>query len=402
MSYGMRGGVSGGGRRGGRGWRGGYLGGAVLALWLVGAPADARELVSSFAYVGCNRVGFNATDPAPSTANVAQLRQTLADIQALPVKPDYFFFVGDLVLGMEEDGGKRLTKELAAWQQLVDESGFAESGIELLPLPGNHEADASQEVGRDHYVEYPDAANLAAWVAWLGRHHYAKASNGPSGEGELRRDMLAEDNNQTQTYSFDDRKSGVHYLLLNTDSLSTLPSPLLPDKTVASWAPYHWVAQDLAKAQQDPHIKKIVVLAHKPLVLENPGPHDVVYNTAPYTLGDELLALFGRTPKFAGYFCAHAHAWLYSDRLGPQRNVTQVIAGNGGSELIQSWQPAGGTYFGFTVVNLYADDSVGVVSYRRPAPTPYDAPAPQPAAEAAPEIFFHLVGGPGGGAEGPP
>lgn len=364
----------------------------LLALWLSPITANARELVTNFVYVGCNRVGFGVKDPAPSTANVAQLKQTFADIAGLPVKPKYFFFVGDLVLGMQADEGKTLTSELDAWKTLLDESHFADSGIELLPIPGNHEADASEEVSPNNYVEYPDADNLAAWVAWLKANNFAKASNGPSGTGELRRDFLAEDNNQTQTYSFDDFTTGVHYILLNTDSLSTISNPLLPDKTVASWVPYQWVSRDITRASRNPKIKKIVVLAHKPLVLDNPGPHDIVYNKAPFTLGNKLLELFSNTPKFAGYFCAHSHEWLYTDKLGPNQNVTQVIAGNGGSELEGDWSPAGGTYFGFTVVNLYDDNSVGVVSYNRPAPTPYNATGAQPAAKPAAEKFFEVVG----------
>lgn len=366
---------------------------AVVVLWIGPAIVDARELVTNFVYVGCNRVSFGEKNPAPSTANVAQLTQTLADIKALPVKPKYFFFVGDMVLGMQADEGKTLTGELASWKTLVDESHFADSGIELLPIPGNHEADASQELSSGDYVEYPDPANLAAWVSWLGANHLAKASNGPSGQAELKRDLLAEDNNQTQTYSFNDLATGVHYILLNTDSLSTVANPLLPDQTVASWIPYHWVERDLARAVKNPRVKSIVVLAHKPLVLENPGPHDIVYNTAPYTLGDALLNLFSNTPKFAGYFCAHAHKWLYTDKLGPRHNVTQIIAGNGGSELESDWRPASGTYFGFTVVNLYDDNTVGVVSYNRPTPTPYDATGPQPAARPAVEKFFNVISG---------
>ncbi|MEJ2691555.1 MAG: metallophosphoesterase [Candidatus Thiodiazotropha sp.] len=364
----------------------------LLALALGTPGVYARELVTNFVYVGCNRVGFGVEDPAPSTANVAQLKQTLADIAALPVKPKYFFFVGDLVLGMQADEGETLTKELDAWMTLLDESRFAGSGIELLPIPGNHEADASEKISSGDYIEYPDPDNLAVWVDWLKTNHFAKAGNGPSGEKELKRDLLAEDNNQIQTYSFDDLTAGVHYILLNTDSLSTVSNPLLPDKTVASWVPYYWVERDLAGASKNPEIQKIVVLAHKPLVLENPGPHDIVYNAAPYTLGDALLKLFSNTPKFAGYFCAHAHKWLYTDKLGPGRNVTQIIAGNGGSELEGDWSPAGGTYFGFTLVNLYDDNTVGVVSYNRPAPTPYNASAPQPVAKPTAEKFFSVIG----------
>lgn len=365
----------------------------LIALWITPNTASARELIANFVYVGCNRVGFGATDPAPSTANVAQLKQTLADIGALPLKPDYFFFVGDMVLGMQADGGKTLATELDAWKALVDETGFATSGIELLPIVGNHEADASTQISDGRYVEYPDAANLSAWVNWLNIHDLAKAHNGPAGPVELKRDLLAEDNNQSQTYFFDDLSTGVHYLLLNTDSLSTVPNPSLPGKTVASWVPLHWVERDFARAEQNPQIKRIVVLAHKPLVLDNPGPHDAVYDTAPYTLGNKLQTLFSNSAKFAGYFAAHAHEWLYTDKLGPKHNVTQVIAGNGGSQLESSWNPAGGAYFGFTRVNLYDDNTVGVVSYTRPAPTPYDATGAQPAAKASPEIFFSVAGG---------
>jgi hypothetical protein len=369
-----------------------FLAFTLLVIAIGTSGVDARELVTNFVYVGCNRVGFGVEDPAPSTANVAQLKQTLADIAALPVKPKYFFFVGDLVLGMQHDEGKTLAKELDAWMMLLDESRFADSGIPLLPIPGNHEADASEEVSSGDYIEYPDPDNLAVWVDWLKANHFAKASNGPSGKAELKRDLLAEDNNQTQSYSFDDLTAGVHYVLLNTDSLSTVLNPLLPDKTVASWVPYHWVERDLSRASKNPEIKKIVVLAHKPLVLENPGPHDIVYNTAPNTLGDGLLKLFSSTPKFAGYFCAHAHEWLYTDKLGPGQNVTQIIAGNGGSELEEDWTPASGSYFGFTVVNLYDDNTVGVVSYNRPAPTPYNAIGLQPAAKPTPEKLFSVIG----------
>mgnify|MGYP000035124173 CR=1 FL=1 len=366
---------------------------AAIVAWVAPITADARDLLANFAYLGCNRVGYSAQTPSePSTANVAQMQQTFKDIAALPVKPDYFFFAGDLVLGMSADKGVTLSNELTAWKALYDKSNFAASGIELLPLPGNHEADASEEVSPGEYIEYPDADNLSVWVDWLKTNNFAKASNGPSGNKELQRDLLAEDNNQTQTYSFDDVKTGVHYVLLNTDSLSTVVNPLLPEKTVASWAPLHWVEADFKKASANPAIKRIVVLAHKPLVLSNPGPHDIVYNTAPYTLGDSLLELFGDTPKFSGYFAAHSHQWLYTDKIGPKQNVTQVLAGNGGSQLNGGWDPKGGPYFGFTVVNIYDDNTVGVVSHARPAPTPYNTSAPQPAAKAMPEIFFPVVG----------
>ena len=153
---------------------------AAIVTWVAPITADARELLANFAYLGCNRVGYSAQTPSePSTANVAQMQQTFKDIEALPVKPDYFFFAGDLVLGMSADKGETLTNELNAWKTLYDKSDFAASGIELLPLPGNHEADASEEVSPGDYIEYPDADNISAWVDWLKTNNFAKPATAP-------------------------------------------------------------------------------------------------------------------------------------------------------------------------------------------------------------------------------
>ena len=125
------------------------------------------------------------------------------------------------------------------------------------------------------------------------------------------------------------------------------------------------------------------MLAHKPLVLSNP---------APYTLGVSLLKLFGNTPEFFRLFLRPLPSVALYGQARPKQNVTQVIAGNTGRKLNGGWSPEGGPYFGFTEVNIYDDNSVGVVSYTRPAPSPYNAPGPQPAAKPAKEIFFPLVG----------
>lgn len=93
----------------------------MLATWIAPAATNARERVASFAYVGCNRVGFGVQNPAPSTANATQLKQTLADIRPLPVRPKYFFFVGDMVLGMQADNGQTLAGEIfqCHWRDLT-------------------------------------------------------------------------------------------------------------------------------------------------------------------------------------------------------------------------------------------------------------------------------------------
>src|SRR6476620_7623411 len=69
-------------------------------------PDDVRTepdpIVSSFVFVGGCRVDPSDLDPIgnPSSANIAELRQTLADVAALRPRPDYWFFIGDLVEGL--------------------------------------------------------------------------------------------------------------------------------------------------------------------------------------------------------------------------------------------------------------------------------------------------------------
>ena len=98
-----------------------------------------------------------------------------------------------------------------------------------------------------------------------------------------------------------------------------------------------------------------------------------------------MIQLLDQTPKVKGYFTSHAHEW-WPTQLPGARGVWQIIAGNGGSPLETSWtEPA--PYFGFTLVKIYASGKVGVTSYRRPAPSPYDAPTTTPATPA-PELVI--------------
>jgi hypothetical protein len=95
--------------------------------------------------------------------------------------------------------------------------------------------------------------------------------------------------------------------------------------------------------------------------------------------------LFNSTPKVKGYFGAHVHE-RWSTQLPGSHGVWQIVAGNGGSQLETAWTEPH-PYFGFTIGRLYASGKVGVVSYRRPAPSPYNAPTSM-AAIATPEIVI--------------
>ena len=84
----------------------------------------------------------------PSTTNIPQLRQNVADIAALPHKPDYSFILGDLVKGEVHDQGQTLQAQLDAWMTVF--RGLPGSaGINVIPLPGNHEMDYKDETVKD-------------------------------------------------------------------------------------------------------------------------------------------------------------------------------------------------------------------------------------------------------------
>ena len=98
----------------------------------------------TFAFVGCNRVNYgdrtndSATDG--STANIAVLKKTLNDIAAQSPKPELFFFLGDLVEG--ESTVNAVDTQLGFWVANYTDPSFsamANSGIELVAVPGNHE-----------------------------------------------------------------------------------------------------------------------------------------------------------------------------------------------------------------------------------------------------------------------
>ena len=336
------------------------------------ADADPGDpVVSSFVFVGCNRLQKADLDPTnnPSSANLAELEQTFADIAALPEMPKYFFFTGDLVTALVS-GSTTMQAQLDGWAEVWAASPLA-GKIDLVPIVGNHEMLFKNNKGD----EVSNPAADAVWIAWLAANHFdTHAGNGPTNNGP-NEDAL-QDDQRLLTYSFDD--GGAHYIALDTDSWTTTPASAL-NSTKVGWVPVHWLAADLAAAQANPATTGIYILGHKPLVAPA-GADDGSLNDG---LVVPIEQLVDSTPKVKGWFDSHVHLWQ-ATQLPGNRGVWQIIAGNGGSQLEASWtEPA--PYFGFTVVKTYASGKVGVVSYKRLAPLPYNAQNPLPAV-ASPEI----------------
>lgn len=339
----------------------------------------AETLDVSFAFVGCNRLQKADWDPSsnPSSANQSELQRTFADVAALTTVPKFFFFNGDLVLGL--DSNTTLLKgQLDGWAQLYanDPSGIAKK-TKLVPLVGNHEMlQKVAPAGGGSKLELQNSAADAIWTSWLTANGFdALAGNGPT-EAAPNADALQDDQSKL-TYSFDD--GDVHYVVLNTDTW-TSTADANTGSTQIGWIALHWLEADLAAAQAKASTKHIFVFGHKPIITPLPlSTSDQAINSA---FTSSLQTLLVSTQKVRGYLCAHAHQWDARKLPGSGPHaVYQIIAGNGGSQLESTWSPA---FYGFTVARVYSSGRVGITSYQRSVPNPYTGVAQ--AAVAQPEL----------------
>jgi hypothetical protein len=339
-----------------------------------------KKIKLSFIILGCNRIQeadwekTKATNP--SSANVPQLQQTFADISNLNPIPPYLFFTGDLVVNLAEDNGETLKGQLDAWTELFtsDPSQISQR-VTLIPMTGNHEVlqGLPSDASKGAKVEVLNPATIPVWTDWLSRNGFDQfAGNGPT-DAAPNMDMLKGDESR-MTYSFD--IGDTHFVILNTDTLNTTLN--------IGWIAFNWIKQDILKAQHNSDIKSIFVLGHKPILapIEAVEPGNSIINP----LSFRLASLLNGSRKVKAYLCAHAHLWE-ARQLGGRHSAWQVVAGNGGSQLVEGWEPIGGKFFGFTLVKLYENGKVGVVSYRRPVPPIYFEGPTQPA-QPQPEIFL--------------
>jgi hypothetical protein len=343
------------------------------------AFAHDDRLLTSIAWIGGCR-----EDPAhwdkktnPSSANVAELKQTLADIASLSVTPRFFFFPGDLVLGFADQ--PTLTGQLDAWAELYQNDPSNLSWLlDLIPIAGNHEVLVKTTRTDGTAVELANPVADQVWTDWIARNGYdLYGGNGPVVD-DANADAL-QDDQSTMSYSFDE--GSVHYVVLNTDTWTTTPDPET-GSTQIGWIAFTWLEADLEAAQADPNVRTILVFGHKPIVspLGKADSEDAI-NPA---FTSRIEKLFDQSSKVKGYFTSHAHLFD-ARRLPGSRGVWQIVAGNGGTALDPSWTK--NPYFGFTVANVYRSGRVGIVPYGRPVPTPYDSfSGVQPAQPMMPEL----------------
>lgn len=282
----------------------------------------------SFVVVGCNRLEkVDVTSSDPSTANLVQLDRTFADIAALSPPPKFLFFAGDMVYGYQD--ATALQPELTAWLAHYAASPLPAAGVELVPIPGNHEMQSKSGSVKLAYVEAE-----TTWVTVMASK--IRGSNGPAAGGP---DHMHTDQSKL-TYSFD--YQGTHFIVLDTD-------PVGGDGS----APAKWIASDAAAAHAA-GAKHMFAIGHKPAYpsplsteggFASPANRDAVWTALEANHAEAMLS-------------AHNHLW-FKTRPG---KTWQVVAGNGGS-MLESNVAGADAYYGFTLVHV--GDAVTVTSYGR-------------------------------------
>ena len=381
----------------------------LLPLLLAPTLATADQVTQVFAVMGCNRISHGDVDPQsnPSSANLAQLERTFADLVNLEhldpdqdiggavAIPTHFFFTGDLVYG-HTDHDAVLDAELAAWVPLWERSAPNEQGVKLVPIPGNHEFLVSKDGGEQVPAIYgnPNSDVEGVWLKNVAA--YVRGDNGPGPSDPGNPDNLRTDQSRL-TYSFD--ATGNHFVLLNTDYACQDDGG--DQQCGVARAPLHWLKADLAAATKDPKTERIFVLGHKPAY---PIPGYASYPQDSMGLHPDERTRFWDTLNDAdavAYLTAHSHAWHRDQPVSADKphiaKTWQIIAGNAGSTLDSQWTQdpdhVKDNFFGFTVIKIYESGRVRAVSYGRGYGPDYDSPSDPATYTTAARAAFDLVGG---------
>lgn len=298
------------------------------------------SVLYSFVFMGCNRVDRkNLNDPGTnaSTANLPQLQATFNEVCNLVPKPKYFFFLGDLVLGLNTDTGV-LSAQLAAWKQLYYDTAFSPistSGIQMIAVPGNHEM---LYYNKKINSETPLNGSLNVWMNQVGAFM-------PTNNPTLSRATGAQ--NQA-TYSFTD--GAAHFIIMNTDTYYPNSSQTMGLTDTA------WINADLKTAGSNPAIKNIFLMGHKPLVTVKNGylQNETGEQVVDAAVRNSLWPIMNN--YLTAELSAHVHDYL---RFQPDSaNFYQVIAGNGGSK-------GSAQFFGYSVIYVMKNGSVVLKSMGR-------------------------------------
>lgn len=330
-----------------------------LFFFVLILPLSAQEQPTQrFCFIGCNRVDFNVDlSLNPSTANVEQLKNTFREVSRLDPKPTHLFFIGDLILGYTS--WQSTVEQLRAWKALYFRTELPNSGVELVPVMGNHEALLSvQNKSTQAWTDYPNPPAVKAWQYVM--KSLLKWRDGPTTEAPNDDSLIMDESD----LSFTVKQGDILFICLNTDTFI--------DNVTTGDIPLHWLQTKLTEAEQDESVKHVFVMGHKPLV--KPDMEAWIVREEEREPAIEMLT---KATKVRAFLTSHYHFWDVRTMPG---GVPQIIAGNGGSTLKGTFAEPGKGYYGYTIVDVFSNGDLSVESWGRPVPTPYDSMEPQPEA----------------------
>jgi hypothetical protein len=139
---------------------------------------------------------------------------------------------------------------------------------------------------------------------------------------------------------------------------------------LTGWIAINWIEEDVRKAQLNPSISTIIVAGHKPIEMPAYSSEDNgIINTADYPLAFRLSQALRENNKVRLYLACHCHSFD-AMKLNNGAGVWQVIVGNGGAPIEKSWNPAGGVYFGYSIIDIFESGKIVLHNYGRDLPPP--------------------------------
>lgn len=321
--------------------------------YTVDPQINGDNVAYSFVFVGCNRIDRHDVDSAgtdASTANIPELKRTFNEVANLNPQPKYFFFLGDLVLGLDTTSGK-LAGELSSWVSNFNDPSFsdmANSPVELIAVPGNHEMlwyNEAADAGNG--AEQPWEPSMEIWEQEVGSFK-PNAPMNTAGTGV-----------QRGTYSFNYNDS--HFILINTDTYD--------QQEECGNIPATWIVNDIEAARADTSINHIFLMGHKPSYIksyqEGQSPRSGI-DIIQTGLTDSIWPVM-ESNQVEAMLSAHSHQYWRSQ---PDSNATgagdsyQIVAGNGGSPYVKHL-PDEDKFYGYTIVYVMLDGTVQLRSMGR-------------------------------------
>lgn len=325
---------------------------------LFSAPSGPDPTVFSFAFVGCNRLnaGEKIPNKAPSRANSPVLKRILDEIADLNPKPDYFFFLGDMILAEWET--QDLLSQLSSWTSDIQNpsySKFAQSGIKMVAIPGNHELLTSKpkddfrhrkNQSPPIYDEVPLKGATEIWAQYiLSNPQFTPAV----------RDTIAGPNwkNNSATYGFKVDLPGSHkkvaFILINTDTYNEEGKYAQYGYGEEGQIPLDSILALAKRYKNDSSIAHVFAMSHKPCI------HGSYFDTSHIGI-PKSKELFTQLDSLGVLALLSAHLHYYTRCHPAKYQMQQIVAGNGGSSESGGSSPP--PFFGYSIIEIHASGNV--------------------------------------------